>query len=149
MWKSIFTTALIAGTCDITASCLNAYRVSGMTPDRLLKYVASGAFGKSAYSGGYDMLTWGLLFHFIIAFSCTVCYFLLYPKLPFLERSLWLNAVLIGMVAWCVTNLIVIPLSQITPAPFDLSKALIAVSILIVCIGLPIAYGAQQFYKNS
>lgn len=146
--NQILQTGLIAGTLDITAACLNAYISNGVTPDRVLKYIASGAFGKDAYSGGYDMMTLGLLFHFMIAFACTICYFWLYPKLSFLHKNILLSAVLVGIVAWVVTTRMVIPMSQITPPPFNLVKALTAVSILIVCIGLPIAYFADKFYKN-
>lgn len=148
MKKEILQTGLIAGSLDISAACLNAYISSGVTPDRVLIYIASGALGKSAYSGGYDMMVLGLLFHFMIAFACTICYFWIYPKWSFLHKNLLLNAVLIGVVAWIVTTRMIIPMSQITPPPFNLVKALTAVSILVVCIGLPIPYFADKFYKK-
>ena len=91
MWKSILTTTIIAGCLDISAACMNAYLSSGVTPDRLLKYIASGLYGKSASTGRFDMMLLGLLVHFIIAFSCTACYFWAYPKLPFLKQNVWLN----------------------------------------------------------
>jgi hypothetical protein len=148
MWKSILIATLIAGTLDITAACVNAYLSVKLSPDRLLKYVASGVFGKSAFSGGIEMMAFGLFFHFIIAFACTVCFFLIYPKWSFLHQNLGINAVLIGIVAWAVTTQLIVPMSQITPPPFNFSKALVAVSILIVCIGLPIAYFSREFYRN-
>ena len=149
MWKTILTTTLIAGALDITAACLNAYISGNVMPESVLRYVASGAFGKTAFTEGNSMLLWGLFFHFIIAFACVVGYFLLYPKLDFLKNSLLLNSVLIGVVAWVVTTLGIIPMSQIAARPFNPIKALIAVSILIACIGLPIAYNASKFYKNN
>jgi uncharacterized membrane protein YagU involved in acid resistance len=148
MWKSILITTLIAGTCDIVAACTHAYISAKVLPERVLKYVASGAFGKSAYEGGIEMSLLGLLFHYLIAFTCTATFYWLYPKLAFLKLNLFLNAFIIGMVAWFVTTQIIIPMSQITPAPFNFSKVLIAICILIVCIGLPIAYWARQFYKS-
>ena len=148
MWKSILTTTLIAGTLDIIAACANAYLAVKLTPDRVLKYVASGFFGKSAFSGGVEMMAFGLFFHFIIAFACTACFFFMYPKWAFLHQNVGINAIFIGIVAWSVTTQLVIPMSQITPPPFNFEKALIAASILIVCIGLPIAYFAKQFYRN-
>ena len=59
------------------------------------------------------------------------------------------NAVLIAVVAWVVTNLIIIPLSKIPNHPFSFSKALIALIILIFSIGLPISYFAKKFYGRQ
>ncbi|NJN34942.1 MAG: hypothetical protein HC817_12500 [Saprospiraceae bacterium] len=75
MLKIILKTALIAGSLDITAACLQAYLKTGATPDRILAYIASGVFGKKAFSGGFPMQIAGLLFHFIIALACAACYF--------------------------------------------------------------------------
>ena len=147
MWKSILLTTLLAGTLDITAACLNAYLSAKLMPETVLRYVASGAFGKSAFTGDNSMILWGLCFHFIIALSCTVCYFLAYPKLEFLHQNLLLSSILIGVAAWIVTNLGIIPMSQIVPRPFDFTKVLIAAAILVVCIGLPIACNTANFYK--
>lgn len=146
MWKSIVITTLIAGTLDITAACTNAYLSAKVSPDIILKYIASGAFGKNAFSGGMGMMTYGLLFHFIIAFACTFTFFLLYPKLSFLKQSILLDAFLIGIFAWFVTTIIIIPLSQIPPHPIKFSQSLVAISILIMCIGLPVAYSAKRYF---
>ncbi len=148
MWKSILITTIIAGTLDITAACTNAYMNAKITPDIVLKYVASGFFGKSAFAGGLGMMMFGLFFHFIIAFACAITFFWLYPKIAFLKQSIALNAILIGIIAWFVTTIIIIPMSKITPNPFNFYKALIAVCILIVCIGLPIAYCAKRFFNS-
>ena len=148
MWKSIFTTTLIAGALDITAACTQAYLSNKVTPDRILKYIASGVWGNTAHSGGSGMMALGLLFHFMIAFACTVCFYFSYQKIGFLSKNVLLNAVLIGIVAWVVTTQIIVPMSQITPRPFNLTNALIAVSILIGCIGLPIALRAKDFFAK-
>jgi hypothetical protein len=146
MWKSILLTTLIAGTCDIVAACTQAYILAKVPPLLVLKYIASGMFGKSAYEDGFEMSLLGLLFHYLIALACTAAFYWLHPKLSFLKFSLFLNAFSIGIVAWFVTTQMIIPISQITPAPFSISKALMATSILIVCIRLPIAYRTKQFY---
>jgi hypothetical protein len=147
MLKIILKTILITGTLDIVAACLRAYFANGLTPDRLLQYIASGVFGRSAYTGGYGMMAWGLFFHFIISAACVACFFWAYPRLPFLWDNVWLNAVLIGLVAWVVTNRIVVPMSQIKSPPFDAYNALIAAGILVLCIGLPTAFAAKNYYR--
>lgn len=148
MWKNITKTALLAGSLDITAACLQAWFMSGVTPEQVLRYIAGGAFGKTAYSGGLEMPLLGLIFHFFIAFACTACYFWVYPKWRLLGRRLWLDSLLIGLVAWIVTTQIIVPLSHIKASPIILEKALMAIGILVVCIGLPIAWGAKKFYQS-
>jgi uncharacterized membrane protein YagU involved in acid resistance len=149
MWKVILKTTLLAGTLDITAACTNAYFTAGTTPDAVLKYIASGALGKSATSGGVEIMALGLLFHFMIALACTVCFFWLYPKWNFLKKSVWLNSLLIGLIAWIITTQMIIPLSQIHPPPFNSLKAIRAILILVICIGLPIANNAKLFFRKN
>jgi hypothetical protein len=147
MWKQIFKVTLIAGSLDIIAACLQAWLAKGTKPEIVLKYIASAVFGKDAFSGGTGMILSGLLFHFIIALACTLVYFLLYPKIKLLHRNIFFSSLLIAIIAWTVTTRLIIPLSQIKQPPFDLTKALIAVSILYVCIGLPVSYFAKRFYS--
>ena len=147
MWKSIVITTLIAGTLDIVAACLHAYWTAKIMPERVLKYIASGLFGKSAFASGPPMIFLGLLIHFCITFACAFVFYWIYPKWALLKFSFFINALFIGIVAWLVTTQLLIPLSPITTPPFNLLKAVWAICILIVCIGLPIAFRAQQFYK--
>lgn len=149
MWKQIFKTGLIAGSLDITAACIQAYLSKNVTPVIVLEYIASGLFGKDAFSGGYGYILTGLIIHFIIAFACTVAYFLAYPKIKLLHRSILLSSLLVAMIAWTVTTRLIIPLSKIQTPPFNLSKAILAISILYFCIGLPITIFAKHFYTNK
>jgi hypothetical protein len=148
MRKQILITTLIAGCMDITGASIQAYVLRSITPDVLLKYIASGFFGKDAFNGGFGMMAIGLLVHFFIVFACTVSFFLLYPKLKFLRRSIIMNSLLIALVAWAVTNLIIIPMSNINAAPVNYSRATIAYAILFICIGLPISISAKKFYTQ-
>jgi hypothetical protein len=147
MRKQILITTLIAGCMDITGACLHAFIARGITPDVVLKYIASGFFGKEAFNGGLGIMAIGLLVHFFIVFACTVSYFLLYPKLKFLRHSIIINSLLIALVAWAVTNLIIIPMSNINAAPVNYSRAIIAYAVLFICIGLPISITAKKFYS--
>ncbi len=146
MWKQIFKVTLIAGVLDICAACIQAYISAGLMPSFILKYIASGAFGKSAFGGGVGMMIAGLLFHFIIVFACTVIFFLLYPKMEWLHASILLNSILIALVAWGVTNLIIIKLSRIPDRPFHLVPSFIAFGILVITIGLPLSVFAKKYY---
>jgi hypothetical protein len=149
MRKQILITTLIAGCLDLTGACTQAYLSKGITPAVLLKYIGSGIFGKDAFSSGTGVMAIGLLVHFFIVFACTFSFFWLYPKLKFLKHSIIINSLLIALVAWAVTNLIIIPMSNITAAPFNFLKALTGFAILFVCIGLPISISAKKFHAQS
>lgn len=148
-FNTILTTTFIAGVIDFAAACVQAYVSNGLTPAIVLKYIASGLLGKAAFSGGLPVMFLGLLAHFMVVFACVWCFFYCYPKIIFLTKSIIINALLIGLVAWLVTNVIVIPLSQIKPAPFNLPNALISISILVICIGLPTAFAAKRCFLKD
>lgn len=147
MLKTILLTTLIAGTLDIVAACLQAYLKSGTMPGVVLSYIASGVFGKAAFSGSMPMQLVGLLFHFVIVFACTACFFWLYPKWAFLQNTLWLNSAMIALVAWVVTTQVIIPFTPIKQPAFNVVSALQAIAILFFCIGLPIAYSAWRYFE--
>jgi hypothetical protein len=148
MWKQILKTTFIAGSLDIAAACTQAWLIKSTTPEIVLKYIASGVFGKDAFAGGTGMILSGLLFHFIIAFACTLVYFMLYPKIKLLHIHILLSSLFIAIIAWAVTTQLLIPLSKIKPATFNLTKALTAITILYICIGLPVSIFAKYYYTK-
>ncbi len=114
-----------------------------------MKYVASGIFGKEAFSGSNMMIIAGLVLHYSIAFAFTIFFFLLFPKIKAFSKNWILTGILYGIFIWIVMNLIVVPLSNIGSRPFTLVNALINVIILIVCIGLPLSFMTNTFYKRK
>jgi hypothetical protein len=146
MWKQIVKTTLIAGILDICAACIQAYLSHGVMPSFILKYIASGAFGQSAFDGGIGMILLGLLFHFIIVFACTAIFFMLYPKMDWLNVSIILNSILIAFVAWGITNLLILKMSRIPDRPIHLVPSFIAIGILVITIGLPLSVFAKKYY---
>jgi hypothetical protein len=138
---------LLAGTLDIIAACgLFSFR-TGQDPTVVLRFVASGALGQGAMTGGWSMALAGLLFHFIIAYSWTVLFFLIFPKLP--KGSWILYGLFYGVFVWLIMNLLVLPyLSRITPRPFNWNGAITGAIILMLAIGLPVSYLANKFHRR-
>lgn len=150
MIKAIFKTGLIAGSLDIAAAFLSAWLVNNVSPVSVLQFIASGVFGKEAFAGGYQMAFLGLAFHFVIAFCCTIAYFIIYPKWKLLQRQHHLiNAILIALVAWVVTQLGVIPLSRASQGAFTLVPVIRSYLILVFCIGWPISVLSRKYYSNQ
>src|SRR5262245_58522959 len=100
-------TALIVGVCDITYTLVFSYFRSGTSPQRLLQGVASGAFGRDAFTGGWATAAAGLGFHFFIAFTITALFFMLARRLPWLIDQPWLTGPLYGIGVYVVMNWVV------------------------------------------
>ncbi|HET9747648.1 MAG TPA: hypothetical protein VFP97_18150, partial [Chitinophagaceae bacterium] len=83
--SSALSAGLLAGALDIIAACIHAYLARGTQPQQVLRFIASGVFGKDAANGNM-MIVWGLLFHFLIAISFTLCFFVLARLFPSLVR---------------------------------------------------------------
>ena len=135
---------LIAGSLDIIAAFIQTYIRSGKGPAVVLEFIASGAFRRGAFTSETMLILLGLMFHFIIALSFTLFFFWLADTFPkILDRKI-LTALLYAIFMWCITQFIVIPLSKIPSWPFNLTNAIIAILILFICIGIPIAYLADN-----
>jgi hypothetical protein len=139
---------LLAGSLDILSAFVQAWLVRGTSPVIVLQYVASGAVGKAAFAGGWLMALLGLLFHFIIAYSFTALFFMIYPSIKFFHKSIALTAIIYGIFIYIAMDLVVLRFTKVPPGAFHLDKALIATAILIVAIGLPVAYFARKFYRD-
>jgi len=139
--NTILSATLVAGTLDILAAFLvYAVILEKTSPARILMSIASGVFGKAAYSGGTPMVITGLLLHFLIAFIFSTFYYLIYPGLPFLRRRKLLGGILYGILIWLVMNLGVLPIVfKGMPLP-DAGAALLGMAIVVAAVGIPIAY---------
>ena len=148
--SSIIRAGLIVGTLDITSAFIYYMIKSGKSDFWVvLKFVASGAFGKSASADGSLMIALGLVFHFIIAFSFTILFFLLYPKLTILSKNRIITGIVYGLFIWAFMNLVVVPLSSVVHRPFKLVGVLINMAILVVLIGIPLSFMANAYYRKT
>lgn len=133
---------LMSGTLD-AADGVIAFGVYGMNPVQVLQYIASGAFGPSAFGGGLLTAAAGTGFHFLISFVAAAVYAAGAWVAPALRRY-WIAAgLLYGAWVWMFMNLIVLPLSNVVPGPSG--WPLLANGILghAVFVGLPIAAFAR------
>jgi hypothetical protein len=136
----------LTGTLDAIAAILFS---SGTAPAIIFKYIASGAFGKAAFAGGTGMVLWGIFFHYLIAYSFTAIFYLTYPAFISALRNKYITAVVFAAITWIITNLIVIPVSQIGWHAKHVDSILIGFAILIFTIGLPIALFTDRLYRKG
>ena len=132
----IILSILVVGTLDLTAAYIDFYIASGKNPFTIVpKYISSAVLGM------------GL--HYIIAAIFTIFFFLIYPRLGELKSRRFLLGILYGIFMWSVMRFIVVPASNAPlQPPIEWDKALRAISILIVMIGLPLSFIAYAYYKS-
>lgn len=143
--KSVLLTAFIAGTLDAAAAVINYGIATGKNPIVIFPFIASGVFGKDAFTGAGVMIFWGFVFHYLIAFLFTLFFFVIYTRVNLLAKNIFVTAIIYGLFVWAVMNLVVVPLSNTPKSAFDWHRAVIAAVILIICIALPITIGARKY----
>ncbi len=142
---NIFKAALIVGTLDICAAFIQVYFQTGKSSFMpVLRFIAAGLFGKNAGLSEGATATAGLAIHYFIAAAFTVFFFLVVARLSIAKEQRLLTGILYGAFIWAVMNLFVLPLTKTRPFVFNLSKNALAMGILIVCIGIPLAYMANS-----
>lgn len=149
-FQTILLAGLVAGALDITAALVNSYLSSGIKPDRVFRFIASGVFGKNAFTGNNSMIAWGAVFHFTIAFIFALCFAFLYPRLKFLSKNIFITGIMYGIFAWLVMSFVVVPLSN-TPATRGPSVKGIVFQLLfhIFLVGIPIAIIIHKHFSKS
>ena len=137
--------ACLAGVLDISATASVMY-AQGVPISRLLQFIASGAFGPSAFDGGKRMAGLGLLLHFLIAgIVATVYYAATRPLMPIrLDRAVLFGA-LYGALVHLMMSRLVVPLSRAPKRKFSIKAFLTQLVIHIFCVGIPIATMQSYF----
>lgn len=146
--RTILTAWLVAGTLDITAASLYYPLIYRFKLILLYQNIASGVFGAKAFSGGPGMAALGLLFHYFIALSWTVFFFIIYPKIKIMRKNRYLTAVGYGIFVWLVMNLAVVPLSRVQRGPFTVRHIIVSAAFLMICIGLPLSLTIGKYYSR-
>lgn len=131
---------LIAGTLDFTMATIVAYIRAGKGFAAVARFVASGALGKDAFRAGDWVVGAGLLFHYTIATSWALLYTVLYTQMAWVRQNMILSGISYAIGVGLIMNLVVVPLSLTPKGAFSFWKLVLDIAVLVVAIGLPIAY---------
>lgn len=137
---------LLTGTLDILAAFLQYYLITGKGPGNVLRFIASGIWGADAFRGGNPMALRGLFLHYLIAFIFSTGFLVVALRLSIVRKHLFAAGTVYAVLIWCVMNGLVLPFSAAPPVVFDLERAALALLILVVCIGLPLAWIGHKYY---
>jgi hypothetical protein len=141
----ILLATIVAGVLDILMAFLNVYISSGGTPDRVLRYIASGIYGKKAFAGGRYFEVAGLALHFLITFIFVVFYFVLFSGNDRIKRHWLISGVVYGTLICLLMNMVVLPVSNTPESPLRFIPLFKSVLIQIVATGLPITWLLRRY----
>ena len=138
---------LIAGAIDISVAAIMTESRGGQ-PLKMLQGIAYALIGMSAIKGGVGTAALGLVLHFVIAFGAAAAYVLVSRRLSVMVREPVVCGLLYGVPVWLVTNFIIVPMSKIGHAlPGTPQSAAIGLMVLMIGVGLPIAWMTRRFAK--
>ena len=145
MQSSIYI-GIIAGTLDILLAILWYAVIQEKTTSlKILQSIASGIFGKEAFSGGFAMGLYGLIIHYFIAIFFAFAYHHLARVLPNLKKHPYSAGIAYGIVVWCVMNLLVLPAAFGSIATMTIKSVLTGLLIIILAVGLPVSYLTSKY----
>jgi hypothetical protein len=145
---TIFWSGIISGILDSAAACTVFYLKQGLSPAEVMKFIATGVYGPEAFVGGTPMVILGIFLHFFIAFAIAGVYYFIFPVFRILNSKPVLSGFVFGGLVWIVMNLLIIPLTQVPPAPFEATAALVSVVWHMVLVGVPIAIITKKAFVN-
>ena len=142
--RAILSGGALAGAGDITFAILFAMS-GGMTAQKLLQIVASGALGKAAFDGGATTAAVGLLCHFALSLVWAALFVLAARRMPALTARPLLTAAGYGLLVFLVMRLVVLPLSAF-PFPVKFKAFSWGMDLLshIFLFALPIIWAARK-----
>jgi len=146
-FKTVLLTGLFVGTTDIVSAFISVYIRSGKFPEKMFNYIAGGALGLAdAINGGVGVAFLGLFFHYFIAFSFTLFFFLVFPKLKFLAFNKYLVGMLYAVFVNQVMEQVILRITPLPRGPFSLADEFVGWVVFGVVFGIPIAYNAYKYY---
>ena len=144
---AILWAGLLAGAMDISAAFVTWKLLANIAPAQILKGIASGLLGPSAYHGGAGIAALGLFLHFLIAFGAASVFYIASRKMRFLTAKPFIAGPLYGIAVYVFMYWIVLPLSAYHRMAFSPRVALLAVVTHIVCVGMPITVAVRRFSR--
>lgn len=137
--KPILLGGLLVGVLD-GLDAIVFFGIRGTTAARIFQAIASGLLGSPSFQGGGATVLLGVVLHFSIATGIVATYFAVSRRVPLLiQHPVWCGLAY-GLVVYLVMNLVVVPLSAVTPGgPKPLAVLINGLTIHFLGVGLPTA----------
>jgi hypothetical protein len=145
-FAAIFWGGLLAGVFDISQAFIG-FGLLGAKPYRILQHIAGGVSGARAYQMGWKSAALGLVFHFTIAFTAAIVYWLASRVMHVLVEHAVLCGLLYGELVFLFMYFVVLPLSALGPAQFNIATYITGPIGHTFLVGLPIALSVRRFAR--
>jgi len=143
---AIFWGGLLAGIFDITQAFIG-FGFYGAKPLGILRHIAGGVFGARSMQMGWTSAVLGLVFHFTIAFTAAAVYYLASRMLRVMVEQPVVCGLLYGELVFLFMYFLVLPLTPLGPAHFNLATYITGPIGHTLLVGLPIALSVRRFAK--
>jgi len=139
--RVILLAGAMAGTLDLTGAIVVSWLRANVEPIRVMQSIAAGLLGADSYTGGAATAVLGTALHYMIATSWAAIFYAASRRVKFLTKRWFVAGPLYGIGVYAFMNFVVLPLSAVPPPknPPTLTGRLIGLSLIMFCIGLPIA----------
>ena len=141
---AIFWGGFVAGIFDITQAFIG-FGLLGAKPFRILQHIAGGVFGARSMQMGWKSAALGLVFHFTVAFGAAVVYYLASRVLRVMVEHAVVCGLIYGELVFLFMYFVVLPLTPLGPAHFNLATYVTGPIGHTVLVGLPIALSVRRF----
>lgn len=143
---AIFWGGLLAGVFDITQAFIG-FGFYGAKPFRILQHIAGGVFGARAMQMGWRSAALGLMFHFTIALTAAAVYYLASRVLRVMVVHAVICGLFYGELVFLFMYFVVLPLTPLGPAHFNLATYITGPIGHALLVGLPIALSVRHFTR--
>jgi hypothetical protein len=143
-WLAIFCGGLLAGIFDISQAFIG-FGLLGAKPFKILQHIAGGIFGSRSSEMGWTSALIGLACHFTIALTAAGLYYLASRKLRLLLERPVISGLLYGELVFLFMYFVVLPLSALGPAKFNIATYITGPIGHPLLVGLPIALCVRHF----
>jgi hypothetical protein len=146
-FKAVLLTGLFVATTDMVSAFITQFIKTGKYADAMMYYIAGVGIGiKNAFPGNEWVALLGLFFHYFIAMSFTLFFFLIFPRVKFLHYNKYLIGMLYAVFVNLVVNQVILPLFQ-PRWPFTIARSYIDWVVFGIIFGIPIVYNTYKYYK--
>lgn len=141
----IINAGLLAGTLDICSAFLYYYIKTRKNPLNVLIYISKLALKTVVMIQEIA----GLLIHYCIAFGWTILFFMLYPRLKWLQKNIFMTAIIYGVFVWAMMNIVIVPLWTGKAFAYKRESSIVNCIILVLAIGTPLSFMAHHYYSKK
>jgi hypothetical protein len=142
--RAIIIGGAVVGVLDAADGVAYFGFVEGKNPIQVLQYIASGALGPSAFSGGLATAALGAVIHFALAYAFTSAFVLALSRLEAIRRHAVAVGLAWGAIVWAFMNLLVLPSSNVAPSPITALSAAHGIVGHSLFVGLAAAVVAKR-----